>query len=119
MFERKEYDEFPTIIIEEGNITLKGRSIPEDADIAYYPFIKRLELLALEQNPLTVNFILDYYNTASTRYITRIISILEDMAKVTDVIINWYYLPMDEDMFDLGEDYKELSTKIKFNIVKR
>ena len=35
----------------------------------------------------------------------------------TDININWYYEPMDEDMFEAGEDYSEL-LELEFNFVE-
>jgi len=119
MFERKQYDEFPTIEIKPGEITISGRSIPEDADFSYYPFIRQLEAIAEKKQDLIVNFKYDYYNTASTRYITRIISILNDLSIVAKVVINWYYLAKDEDMEDLGTDYKEMYENLKIKLIKR
>ena len=119
MFERKEYDELPTIEIKQPEITITGRSIPEDADLAYYPFIKQLESIALNWTELVINFRFDYYNTASTRYITRIITILDEMRTRATVKINWFYLEKDEDMQDLGEDYKEIYSKLNIKLIKR
>lgn len=119
MIERKQYDELPTIIIDPFEITITGRSIPEDADLAYFPFIKKLEIICKGTGPLTFNFKFDYYNTASTRYITAIIKLLDEKKIHSSVKVNWYYLEIDEDMQDLGIDYKEMYPNLKIKLIKR
>ena len=102
-------------------IIMLGESTPEDANEFYIPFC---ESLADFCNPqignsinFTFNFKLCYYNTASTRYITRILTILKPLFEKKTVTINWYHLNIDEGMKELGEDLAE-TMKMKFNIIE-
>ena len=52
---------------------------------------------------------LDYYNTASARYITKMVKILDDLGANNDVKVYWYYREIDEDMEAMGEEYNEMT----------
>lgn len=94
--------------IENGEFTIYGSSIPEDADEFYFPLIQHLELIVGGGRDLVFNFKLDYFNTASTRYITRILKLLKDLSRVAKVRVKWYYYHNDETIEELGRMYKEL-----------
>jgi hypothetical protein len=109
---------FPDIIISYPSISIIGSSVSEDPKDFYYPFILQLEEIAKNWNTLTVNFKFDYYNTVSYMYLTRIMKILDDMAKHKEVLINWYYLEKDEKLMEIGEDLKE-TYKFNIKLIKR
>lgn len=121
MFERKNYNSKPEIIIDEksNNITISGNSIPEDSKECWFPFIHELENILTEWPKLTINFKFDIYNTASTSHITKIMDMLFKADKSKKIVINWYYLEIDEDMMESGEDYKELYLFKNFNLLRR
>jgi len=97
---------------------ISNKSLPEDADEFYNPVVDWLENYKLKPNEKT-NFIfkLDYFNTASARYITRMVKILDNMARKYDVKIFWYYREIDEDMQAMGEEYFEM-TDMEFELVE-
>ncbi len=104
--------ETPRIHFDPGNniFEISSRSLPEDADEFYIPVIKWLETYAEKPNPKTIfTFKLDYYNTASARYITKIVKILDDLSRTNQVKVYWYYRGIDEDMQAMGEEYNEMS----------
>ena len=103
--------------IENGEFTLYGSSIPEDADSFYFPLIEHLELIIDGGRDLVFNFKLDYFNTASTRYITRILKLMEKLNEVAKVRVNWFHFSNDETIQELGQMYKEIS-KIRINMIK-
>jgi hypothetical protein len=111
--------ETPRIHFDPGNniFEISSRSLPEDADEFYIPVIKWLENYAEKPNPVTnFTFKLDYYNTASARYITKIVKILDSLGEEYDVKAYWYYREIDEDMQAMGEEYDEM-TSIDFELV--
>jgi hypothetical protein len=111
-------DEYPEIVVKYPEISISGNSVPENAEECWYPFITRLEVIAMNWDQLTINFKFDYYNTRTKRYLTRIFYILEAMATRAEVIVNWYYLTDDTDMEEIGTDYQE-TMKINIRMFER
>ncbi|MFN8255161.1 MAG: SiaB family protein kinase [Bacteroidales bacterium] len=112
--------ETPRIHFDPGNniFEISSRSLPEDADEFYLPVLRWLESYAEKPNPKTIfTFKLDYYNTASARYITRIVKLLDDISKNNEVKVYWYYREIDEDMQAMGEEYQEM-TEMDFELIE-
>ncbi len=87
-----------------------GKAAPEDAFEFYQPAIDWLEkYLATNPENIIFEFAIDYYNTASSKVLLKILQMLEQFyRKNKNVKVYWYYLPDDEDMLIAGEDYREL-----------
>ncbi|MCF6242107.1 MAG: DUF1987 domain-containing protein [Bacteroidales bacterium] len=97
---------------------ISNKSLPEDANDFYRPVIDWLENYKRKPNKKTdFSFKLEYFNTASARYISQIITILDKMSKKHDVKINWYYQEIDEDMLALGEEFYEM-TDMDFELIE-
>ncbi len=97
---------------------ISNKSLPEDASDFYRPVIDWLENYKRKPNKKTdFSFKLEYFNTASARYISQIITILDKMSKKYDVKINWYYQEIDEDMLALGEEFYEM-TDVDFELIE-
>ena len=104
---------------DNGILTLKGRSIPENAKILYIPIIEWLVKYSKKPNQLTVLHIkLEYFNSSSIKYIFDIMKILEKIqSKDTNVNIKWYYEDDDDDLLSAGEDFISI-TELSFEMVK-
>jgi len=103
---------------EEGRLTIKGKSITENAHKFYNPIINDwLEQYALKpKEQTTANIELEYFNTSSSMWILRLFKKLEEMnGNGHKVIVNWLY--SDEDIYNAGEDYQEL-VSIPFNLIE-
>ncbi len=103
--------------LEQGSIKLVGRSSPENSVLFYTPLLD-----ALKKQPdlptLNVDIRLEYFNTSSSKCLYDLFKQLKRMESTgTDLRINWYYEPMDEDMFEAGEDYSDL-LDLEFNFVE-
>jgi len=112
-------NETPQIHFDPKNniFEVSNRSLPEDADDFYRPVIKWLENYSKKSNEETnFTFKFEYYNTASARYITKIINILDNLSNTKSVNIYWYYRDIDEDMLSMGEEYNEI-TNIEIELV--
>lgn len=96
--------------VENGIFTLEGNSTLEDANDFYFPLFDRLDNIIMSGRDLEFHFKLDYYNTISARYITFILYKLEALSKMAKVKVLWFYSEDDEDIYELGQEYKE--TKI-------
>ena len=107
-------------IPEKNDFSITGMSAPEDVRALYYPVIEWIgkfndELLSgvkkifNETDPLTLKIDLNYFNSASAKFL---LDILLEFKKIresgTPVIVEWYYEEDDIDMKEAGEDISEL-----------
>lgn len=102
-----------------GIFELKGKSIPENSVAFYKPLLEWLDNYSVSPNISTVlNFQLDYFNTSSAKIIADILKKLDKLqdSGLSNVVINWYYQDIDEDMLEAGEDYMTF-TKTVFNLI--
>lgn len=102
----------PKVILDATNdrYEISGRSLPEDAVAFYNPIIEWLEKYG--ENPKRqMNLVvkLEYFNTASSKLILDLLTVLEDIhTDHSQVLVKWYYLEDDEDMLEAGEEYEDL-----------
>ncbi|MFO7863542.1 MAG: DUF1987 domain-containing protein, partial [Salinivirgaceae bacterium] len=101
----------PEIILNprEGIFSFSGTSMSEDAVGFYMPVIKWLKDYAADPNPMThVKFKMTYFNTASSKLLWEIMSLLQDLySNGNKVKIDWIFQDEDEDMEEAGEIYAE------------
>lgn len=94
-----------------GELELTGRSIPENAMDFYKPILEWLDNY-LEQNSLSstrLHIRLEYFNTSSSKCLLELFKRIEVLSrKKINVKVLWYYETADEDMKELGEDFKEI-----------
>ncbi|MEP1097419.1 MAG: DUF1987 domain-containing protein [Cyclobacteriaceae bacterium] len=104
--------------MEEGSIKLFGRSSPENSVLFYSPLMDALKSDKVALTKLDVDIRLEYFNTSSSKCLYDVFKQLKRIETTgIDLNINWYYEPMDEDMFEAGEDYSEL-LDLEFNFVE-
>ncbi len=104
--------------MEEGSVKLVGRSSPENSVLFYSPLLDALKLDNVTTPELNIDIKLEYFNTSSSKCLYDLFKQLKRIeTSGTDININWYYEPMDEDMFEAGEDYSEL-LDLEFNFVE-
>jgi len=113
-------NETPEIILDKKSNTFlfKGKSLPENPIIFYNPVLQWLENYTSDPNPeTTVNFMMVYFNTSSSKIILDIMKKLEIIKKSGHrVVINWRFREDDEDMLEAGEIYSE-RVSIPFNLI--
>lgn len=100
---------------EKGIFDFSGRSLPEDILQFYNPIYDWLRQYVDSPNEVTnVLLKIDYFNSASHKAINEILELFaEILPSGNEVIINWHYLEDDEDMYESGQDFQEL-TGLKF-----
>ena len=112
----------PTIrfIPEKNDFSITGMSAPEDVRALYYPVIQWIEKfnselqsgnikIFNETNPLTLKIDLNYFNSASAKFLLDILLELKKIRESgTAVVVEWYYEEDDIDMKEAGEDISEL-----------
>jgi hypothetical protein len=113
----KTTDSTPSITLDKtaGIFEIRGNSLPEDVSSFYQPVLDWFKKYTHEPNPTTLlSFKLTYLNTASSKTVFTIITILEPLIdKGKMVKIDWYYIENDEDTYEIGKEYSEL-VKIPF-----
>jgi len=99
-----------SFLAEEGQLELKGRSIPENSIEFYKPLNTWIDEYG--SNPKTITAVdikLEYFNTSSSKCILDLFKQLEKInGNNTEVKINWYFEEDDEDMEEAGEDYQAI-----------
>jgi len=91
-----------------GELLIKGRSIPENSIEFYKPIIDWISDYGnAPQSDTSVNIQLEYFNTSSSKCILDVFKKLESLPD-TSVKIKWYYEEDDEDMLEAGEDYEAI-----------
>jgi hypothetical protein len=108
----------PTIDFKsEGELLIKGRSIPENSIEFYKPLIDWIS--EYSENPkgqTLVNIQLEYFNTSSSKCILDVFKKLESISE-SEVSIKWFYEEDDEDMLEAGEDYEAI-IDLKFEMIE-
>ena len=103
----------------EGQLELKGRSIPENSIEFYKPLNTWIDEYGASPKEVTsVDIKLEYFNTSSSKCILDLFKQLEKInGGNTDVKINWYFEEDDEDMEEAGEDYRAI-IDLPFNMIE-
>ena len=103
---------------DEGLLEIKGRAIPENALGFFQPLIYDWLDKYIETSPeeTVININLEYFNTSSSLWISKFFKKLFSLSLMgKKMVINWHY--MDEDSFEEGKDYEEIS-KLPFNMIE-
>ena len=100
-----------------GVFEISGRSLPENAIKFYAPVLKWLEDYVASPNAKTCfDFKLDYFNSASTKKIYEIVSLMETLVETKqEVVIRWYYSKDDELIKSKGLEMKEM-VEVPFDV---
>ena len=108
----------PTIDFKsEGQLLIKGRSIPENSIEFYKPLIDWIaEYSDNPKGKTLVNIQLEYFNTSSSKCILDVFKKLESITD-SEVSIKWFYEEDDEDMLEAGEDYEAI-IDLKFEMIE-
>jgi hypothetical protein len=116
----------PDILLDCENhyLEIKGKSYPPDIKDVYAGFFSHLRTyldkhLPNEQ-PFTVNIDLIYFNSGSARMLSDFFEILEQSVNNgKNICVNWFYDMEDEDNLEYGEDFRDESDILNFNLVPK
>lgn len=113
--ESSAYTPFVQFNKDSGVMEIKGRSIPESPDEFWMPIISWFEGYLLNPSAKTTFKIdLEYFNISSSKRILFLLYKLNNLAKDgSDVKVDWFYRLHDEDMYEVGQDYKYM-VKVPF-----
>jgi len=108
----EETQDSPKIVLDKtkGIFEVSGRSLPENAVKFYTPVLQWMEEYINSPNQTThFEFKLDYFNSASTKKIFEIITLLEKInQKKHPVTVIWYHTKDDELIRNRGLEIKEM-----------
>jgi len=116
----KATNDTPRVLFDPDNnlFEISGRSLPEDVVTFYQPVLDWLDEYTrtpLKKTDFVFKYI--YFNTATSKLVQDILIRLEHLQeKGSEVKVSWYYEQDDEDMLDLGIEFKE-NVNIAFEIV--
>lgn len=93
----------------KGIFLVSGVSVPENAMEFYGTLFKWLsEYIKSPAQTTVLTFKLSYVNTSSLQFIYDLLMLLDGIdGKISTVSIEWYYLNEDEDLMEMGEDFKD------------
>jgi hypothetical protein len=96
----------------DGNLSLSGKSLPEDTAKFYQPLLTWITDCTLENLDFVIK--LDYMNSSSAQQISKLLLLAKDNPQIKSCTVNWYYEMDDEDGLDFGKEL-EYMTDFKFN----
>jgi len=102
---------------ESGVLAISGRVFPENPSAFFEPIIAWINAyLKAPSKQSTLVLSLSYFNSSANEYLFRCCKYIEAISDAgNDSKIVWEYESDDEDMRQMGEDFKEL-LKINFEI---
>jgi len=98
-----------------GEMILSGRSIPENAAKIYEPVLNWVKEYILKARPVTnLRLNLEYFNTASMMWLSRILSVLKKINDPECILYVHLYMPLEEynEMKDI-EDIKDALVPVR------
>jgi hypothetical protein len=99
-----------------GNLSIRGKSLPEDPKRFYNPLFKWVEELTTDNVDIQVQ--LEYVNTSSSKRIIELLKKIDNNSKIKHVKMNWYYEIDDPDMLEFGEVIQHNLRRTKTNYVE-
>jgi hypothetical protein len=116
----KATNDTPRVIFDPDNdiFEISGRSLPEDVVTFYQPVIDWLDdYKAHPRKKTEFIFRYVYFNTATSKLVQDILFKLEGLNEAGhEVNILWYYEQDDEDMYDIGVEFRE-NINLPFEII--
>jgi len=92
---------------EDGSFSIRGKSIPDDAEEFYQPVLEWMEAYSKgSTNNIHLTIELEFFNISSSKRILFLMYKLNELVdKGVNVKITWCYKENDDDMFGVGQDY--------------
>jgi SiaC family regulatory phosphoprotein len=102
---------------DQHSLLLRGESYPENAAAFYAPIIEQLRtyLAGCVDTVITIDVVLTYFNSSSTKMLFSMFDALDDAAQSgCRVLMNWYRDEEDETIAEFGEELKSDFQAIEF-----
>lgn len=106
------------LLMPEGIIRIKGRSIPEDVSDFFQPVEDWVtEYIVSPAEETTVDMSFEYFNSASAKaFIQLLQKITSVKSKHKKYILNWFYEDGDDDILERGEYFSSV-LNVPFNFI--
>jgi len=91
----------------EGQLSISGKSLPEDTAKFYEPLLEWINECNLEKITITVR--LDYMNSSSAHQISKFLMCAKNNSNIKNCTIEWYHEASDEDSLDFGKELEYLT----------
>ncbi len=103
---------------ESGVFSIKGCSIPVEADIFWKPVLSWIEVYSyMPKESTRVIFELAYFNISTSNNILQLLySLREIVNRSYNVQIEWHYASFDDDMYEVGQDFAFMA-KLPFEFI--
>jgi len=98
-----------------GELTMEGRSLPENPNVFYDPLLNWANACTLPN--IVFNLRLEYFNTASSKLIFSLLKGFIDNSFVKEIRVKWHYEIGDLDSLEMGQQYQSL-LKIPFEYIE-
>jgi hypothetical protein len=93
---------------ENNTLEITGRSIPENPELIFRRLDDWITGHFEKNQALSVNILLEYINSGSSKYLYEILKKLTSYANSDkQVTLKWLYEEDDEAMLELGEHYRD------------
>jgi len=95
----------PFAELKDGYLVIRGKSVPFNYPDIYDTIQDRMSIYMNKPEEKTrIDICLSAINAVSKRSIINTFQLFEEMSKHgMNILINWYYQPDDEDVYELGE----------------
>jgi hypothetical protein len=89
-----------------GELSIHGRSLPEDSISFYNPIIQWIKQSNFEKVSLEIR--LEYMNTSSYKQIYTLLNELKENINIKHVVVNWFFEEGDDDGYETGKEFESL-----------
>ena len=116
-------DDTPKVVLDPSSGTYQfiGNSYPENSTKFYTQVLDWFRDFAEQKRDedLVFDFVFDYFNTSSAKYILEIIRQIQVLQNAgNECLVRWHYYEDDTDMLESGEDY-EMTVEVPFELIER
>jgi len=102
-----------------GYCELTGKDHPDTFIDDWNRFLNEFEAKIKNNVSMSVDFIVDYYGSSSSRFVTAMFNLLSDNCRKCKPIVNWHYFEADWTTQENGEIWAEQNPRVKVNFVIR
>jgi hypothetical protein len=99
----------------KGEVTLQGRSLPENPANFYYPILTWISDFA--QSKISLIFKMEYLNTSSSKQLYELIKRVKANENIKEIEVKWYYEEGDTDSLETGEHFSS-ELKLPFEYIE-
>ena len=103
-------------------LNISGESYPENTANFYAPVFEWVEkyLESIDEEEVTVNIELIYFNSSSSKVIMDLFDLLEEASDDgKNIVVNWIYDEDNDAALEYGEEFAEDIESLTFNLVEK